>query len=403
MKNRQLNHIYPEKRRSTMHPKMTQFLRTIILFPLSIMMGNFTSLSVSEKSTWSRLLWKAARNNSFIINKFCGTDQNNVVQRITELTKTERGDRCIMTLVADLVEDGGVGDARREGMEESMKSYEIDVVVDLMNHGVISEGKLAEQKSIVKFRETAMDKLGYWLPDRIDQMAFLTMSGISYAFKNDGSARLNSNLPKLAFASHVTAPSSKRYRRWSAAQKALVAGDTTAVDASDVPTYEMLTSMGAYAKDHYIKPLMAGGKEYYILFVKPGTLKRLKNDPDYKAAVITALPRDLNNPFFTGATVTIDGLVIQEHRYVYSTNGAAIKWGDGTVNGTRTLLCGAQALGLADLGNPDWVEKNFQYDSQPGINIDKMLGLTKPQFFSIYDNSTEDFGILAVDHMLDQY
>ena len=385
-----------------------RWLKAVYLFPFSIMMGNLTNfgaLSANQKTVWSRQLWKAARNNSFIMNKFSGTDQNNVVQRITELTKTEKGDRCLMTLVADLVEDGGVGDAKREGMEEAMKSYEVEVVIDLINHGVRSEGKLAEQKTVVKFRETAMNKLGYWLPDRIDQMAFLTLSGVSYAYKNDGAARTNSNLSKLAFASLVTAPSTKRHRRWSGATKSLVAGDTSAVDTSDIPSYEMLTSMGAYAKDHYIKPLMAGGKEYYLVFIKPGTLKRLKNDEDYKKAIVTALPRDLNNPFFTGATVTIDGLILHEHRYVYSTNGVASgsKWGDGTVNGTRTLLCGAQALGLADLGNPDWVEKSFEYDSQPGINIDKMLGLVKPKFHSIYDDSTEDFGVLAVDHMLDQY
>ena len=76
-------------------------------------------------------------------------------------------------------------------------------------------------------------------------------------------------------------------------------------------------------------------------------------------------------------------------------------WGSGgTVNGTRTLLCGAQALGMCDLGAPDWVEKEFQYDSQQGINIDKMLGLLKPKFYSNYDDSIEDFGVVGVDHYL---
>ena len=72
----------------------------------------------------------------------------------------------------------------------------------------------------------------------------------------------------------------------------------------------------------------------------------------------------------------------------------------GAVNGTRTLLCGAQALGMADLGPGDWVEKLFQYDSQVGLNIDKILGLLKPQFYSIYDKSIEDFGLLTIDHYI---
>jgi hypothetical protein len=55
---------------------------------------------------------------------------------------------------------------------------------------------------------------------------------------------------------------------------------------------------------------------------------------------------------------------------------------------------------MIDLGAPDWVEKGFDYDSKQGINIDKMFGLLKPQYFSIYDNSVEDFGALCIDHYL---
>jgi hypothetical protein len=88
--------------------------------------------------------------------------------------------------------------------------------------------------------------------------------------------------------------------------------------------------------------------------------------------------------------VTVDGVVFHEHRLVYNTKGAAAgaKWGaGGNVNGTRTLLCGAQALGMADIGTPEWNEKEFQYGSQQGINVDKMFGLLKPKFYSIYDKS----------------
>lgn len=364
---------------------------------------NFAGLTANQKMVWSRDVWSAAREKSFFMTRFVGKGENNVAQRITELTKTEKGDKCLMTLVADLVGDGGTGDNKREGNEEAMASYEQEIVIDILFHSVRNKGKLAEQKSVVRFREHAKDKLSYWLANRIDQLAFLTLSGIAYTYNNDGSLRVNSNLPNLAFASYVTAPSTNRHRRWDATD-GLVAGDTTSVATADVPSYKMLTAMSAYAKDHYMKPLMAGGKEFYVVFLKPGTLMLLKNDTDYKNALINALPRDMNNPFFTGATVTVDGLVLHEHRLVYSTNGNVTKWGSGTtVNGTRTLLCGAQALGVADIGAPEWVEKGFEYDSQQGINVDKMFGMVKPKFHSIYDNATEDFGVLAVDHYLPQY
>jgi hypothetical protein len=55
-----------------------------------------------------------ARDLSFMTKFTGGTDA--VVQRITELTKTEKGERALMFLLADLVEDGVTGDDAREGL-----------------------------------------------------------------------------------------------------------------------------------------------------------------------------------------------------------------------------------------------------------------------------------------------
>ena len=38
---------------------------------------------------------------------------------------------------------------------------------------------------------------------------------------------------------------------------------------------------------------------------------------------MTGLERGKMNPFFSGGTVTVDGLVLHEHRLVYNTKGAA--------------------------------------------------------------------------------
>lgn len=362
---------------------------------------NFAKLIGKEKIVWSRQVWSAARDQMFI-NKFLGSGDNAMIQRITELTKTEKGEKVLMQLVADLVEDGVIGDNEREGNEEEMQAYDIELSIDLISHQVRNKGKMADQKTVINFREQAKNKLAYWLANRIDQLAFLTLSGISYSYMPDGSARNGSAFPNLTFAADVTAPSSKRSMMWTGT--ALVPSNTASITSSYTASYKMIVDAIAYAKDHYIKPLMAGGKEYYVLLVKPGTLAQLKKDPDYQRAVVALAQKNgENSPFFTGGTVTIDGAVLHEHRLVYSTTGApsGSKWGAaGDVNGTRTLLCGAQALGFADLGTPDWVEKRFDYDSKVGISVDKMIGLLKPKFYSIYDKSVEDFGVLAIDHFL---
>ena len=51
---------------------------------------NFGSLTSAQKIVWSRQLWKGARDMSFT-DKFTGTSDNSAIQRITELTKTEKG------------------------------------------------------------------------------------------------------------------------------------------------------------------------------------------------------------------------------------------------------------------------------------------------------------------------
>lgn len=361
---------------------------------------NFAELTPQQKIVWSRDVWSAARDQMFV-RRFLGKGANSVIQRITELTKTERGEQVIMHLVADLVEDGVIGDNEREGNEEEMTSDSILLNIDLISHGVRNKGKLSDQKTVINFRETGKDRLSYWLANRVDQLAFLTMSGISYAYKNNGAARTGP-FANLAFAADVSAPSAKRTLMWDGT--ALATSNTGSITSAYTVNYKMIVDAIAYAKEHYIKPLMDGGKEYYCLFVAPGTLAQLKKDADYQRAVVAVATKSgLDSPFFTGATVTVDGAVIHEHRLVYTTKGAASgwKWGSGgTVNGTRTLLCGAQALGFADIGVPEWDEKTFQYNSQQGINVDKMLGMIKPVFYSIYDLTSEDFGILAIDHYL---
>lgn len=365
------------------------------------MQTNFAGLTPAQKLVWSRETWQAARDQMFI-KRFMGSTQNSMIQLIKELTKTEKGDQALIQLVADLVEDGVVGDNEREGNEEAMQSYSQIISLDLLTHSVRNKGKLSDQRTTINFREQGRDKLAYWLANRCDQLAFLTLSGISYAVQNNGAPRVGSAFPNLAFAADVTAPTSKRSLMWDGTN--LQPSNTGAITSAYLPGYRMIVDLIAYAKENYVRPLMDGGKQYFVLLVAPGTIAALKKDPDYQRAVVAvATKAGADSPWFTGATVTVDGAVLHEHNLVYNTKGAApgSKWGaGGNVNGSRTLLCGAQALGMVDLGSPDWSEKLFQYDSQQGINVDKMMGLLKPKFYSIYNQSVEDFGVVSVDHFL---
>jgi len=359
-----------------------------------------------QKLIWSRLTWKAGRDKT-ILGPVMGEGPNNPIHRVSELTETEKGTECIFHLVNDLVEDGGTADDAREGREEALSSSEQTIRVDLMNHGIKEKGKLANQKSVIIARELGRDKLSHWLADRTDQCLILSASGIGYEYTTDGRTRpANSKLKNLAFASDVRAPSAKRLLTWNGSTL-LGNGDTGFgtgfIAPSYVPNYKMIVDTNAYMRTHHIKPLTSGGKEYFLWLVHPMTYAMLKMDPKFQAALIHGGVRGDSNPWFTGADVTVDGAVIRQHNKVFNTMGAAAasKWGvGGLVNGTRSLAMGAQAMAYADINVGDWVEKKFEYDSQWGINIDKMQGFLCPRFYSIYDQGVEDFGRVCVDHYL---
>lgn len=365
---------------------------------------NFSLLTTEQKTVWARDVWKAARNFSFM-NNFIGSGPNAMIQRISELTKTEKGDRAVITLVADLETDGIAGDNQLEGNEEAIKAYDEVITIDQLRNANRSKGRMSDQRSIVKFRENSRDVLAYWLSDRLDQMAFLTMSGVAYTQKNTGAARAaGSQLQNLAFAADVVAPSTNRHYRWDngVVPPALLAGNTALVEADDTPTYAMLVEAKATAKTNYIRGIRGpGGDEMYHVFMTPKGMARLKLDTDFLANVRNAGPRSKSNVLFSGSIPTIDGLVIHEFRHVFNTDtltSGVDKWGSAQdVDGQRVIFAGAQAMGFADLGMPHWDEIDKDYNNQQGIAVGKICGMLKPQFPSQVSGLTEDFGLMVID------
>jgi len=374
---------------------------------------NFAALTSEQLTIWSRDFWRVARNMSFI-NQFAGSGSNAMVQRISELTQSEKGARAVLTLLADMTGDGIVGDNTLEGNEESLRAYDIVVTIDQLRFANRLSGRLADQKSVVNFREHSRDALAYAMADRMDQLAFLTLSGIGYNLKNNGALRpsMNSgqNLNDLEFSSAISAPTSNRHRRVDATG-GLVAGDVTAMDAADKLSYSTIVDLKAYAKDNYIRGLRgAGNDETFHLFVTPQVMADLKLDSDFLANVRQAGVRGPGSSLFSGSSsLMVDGVMIHEFRHVFNTNNAltgtssnagaaGYKWGaDADVNGSRCIFAGAQALAMADIGIPEIVEDTFDYGNQNGISIGKIFGLKKPVYHSDHTGQNEDFGVIALD------
>ena len=106
---------------------------------------NFASLTSEQLTAWSLDFWRQARNMSFI-NQFAGTGSNAMVQRITELTRSEKGTRAVITLLADITGDGVTGDYTLEGNEEALRAYDITIELDQLRFANRIAGRMADQK-----------------------------------------------------------------------------------------------------------------------------------------------------------------------------------------------------------------------------------------------------------------
>lgn len=358
---------------------------------------NFGALSAAQKRVWAAELWMAGRDQNFwMSNGFVGRGSTTPIQQITNLTETERGRVCVMQLVGDMVSDGVVGDNMLETQEETLWNDAIEIRIDQIRNGVRSRGKMAEQETVIRFRAVGKEKLSFWLADKLDELIFLTISGISYTLNLDGSTRSGtSQLPQLNFASDVAAPSSGRKMFAGSATS------TASLTASDTVTWNLLVSLQATAKRKRIKPVRQGGRDYYVVVLSTEQCRDLKKDSTYQTIVSRAGPRGDSNPLFRGATAVVEGLIIYDHQKVPNTFGLASssKWGSGgTVDGAQALLLGAQAMGFATIGNVEMAESdNTDYGNRPGMSVGRVIGMLKPQFKSIFDSNTrQDFGVISL-------
>lgn len=362
---------------------------------------DFGALTALQKRLWSLEVTQQGRDDNFwLSNGFVSRDTSDMtkpIQRVTELTKTERGLECVLPLVADLTGGGVVGDNQMEGNEEALLADSQTIRIDQLRNGVRSKGRMSEQATVIRFRVQAKGALGFWLADLTDELMFLTAAGRAYSLNTDGSTRAASQLPQLSFAADVVAPSTNRI---------VYAGTATTegtLTSADTMTWNKVIDMKAFAKRKRIRPIRAGGKAFYILVLSTEQCRDLEKTSDYKSLTAQALPRGLDNPLFNNAKKIISEIVIYDHQKVFNTLGMSSgnKWGSGgLVDGAQAMLLGAQALGWAQLsdGEPGMEESdNTDYKNRPAIAINRIMGMLKPQYKSRYDaQSREDYGMVTL-------
>lgn len=366
-----------------------------------------SSVDLGAGQPYNKYAWGHKAYDEFIEQFFftgmLGNGENAIIEHITELTKNSKGEvGAWLHLILDIHGGGVVGDNTLINRERNLEASWIKAEFDQLRNGMVTKGRLSEQKSVIQARKEFRKKMARWYAEVMEDQAILTASGISYAFNVDGSPRVTPDgqdvWTDLAYANDVTAPTGNRHVRVDATD-VLDLGDTTQTLAADIPTYAVIPELEALASTSRLTPLRIGGEEYFLWLIHKNSMAALWRDADFRSVVVDGSVRGPNNPIFKGTKITMNNLIIKSYNRVYNTKGAADtnKWGSGGhVDGTRSLLMGAQALAMVDLGPLNWEEEDRDYKNRWGLAVDKMAGWLKPSFKNSYTNTVEDL-LIAVD------
>ncbi|MCK5236199.1 MAG: N4-gp56 family major capsid protein [Deltaproteobacteria bacterium] len=298
------------------------------------------------KKAWDEKLYRDTKKESYF-SKFMGSGSGSLVQVKDRLTK-EKGDNITFGIRMRL-EGAGVEDGQTlEGNEESLTTYDHDVTLKQYRHAVRDDGAMTRQRAMFSISDESRDALKEWGSEKIDQLCF---------------DAINASPTKIWYGG--------------------AASSTATLTATDLITPALISRAKAWAKtggnrsQTPLRPIMVGGKMYFVLIVHPDVMYDLKQDSTFAQARREALERGKDNPIFTGAEGVWDGVVVHEHENVPITT----TWGAGSdVAGAKCSFMGAQSLVLANGKRGSVIHETRDYGNQHAYAWGIITRVNKPVF-----------------------
>jgi len=386
----------------------TQFIRD----------GSHTNLVLQK---WKQRMFKHALvHNS--LKSFMGPSDENVIQVDKDFTKA-KGDKMTFALRALDNSDGQGDDGIYEGNESAMVFYDNSVQIHERGHSIKLNGKMTEQRTIIKLRPQGKNTLGEWysrvlandIVSALSNLPTMKLAGVVTGAVASGSS--GSTSPVTVNQTAIASGSSKRKffggysgtTLTSVADDGLITSATTHRFGTGVISHvkrmamthvEPVASAGTVYSP--IRPIMVDGKKMFLMLISRWQAKDLRNETAWLQAQREANIRGNKNPIFSGAMGIWDNVIIHESDYIhtrYGENGVTVSeyfdtTGDACASGiyvARGLFLGAQAALVAFGQLPSWVEKIHDYKTKYGIHTDVIYGVKKSIFNSV------EFGCITVD------
>jgi len=357
------------------------------------------SHSASVEEVWGEKTWRQAEKDAYFNDgRFVGESSNSLIQINTDLTKN-KGDRINTPLRARLISDGKVDDEASEGQEKALTFYNCQTTIHKRKESVRLDGEMTEQRTKIRLRNEAKDALALWLAETRDTDVLTGLSGLANSV---GTIPLSSPTANRKFYGG---------QKLDGTVGVTVVANDAAINAtgdghlfgtqvlSHLKRAAQKDGGSSYSK---MRPIVIGGKKWFVYFASPWQIKALKHDDAWLNAQRHANVRGESNPLFSGASGVWDGIIVHEYDKIELRTGDGVGTDPGTYfesgdpcgNGitvARGLFCGAQAGILAYGRKVRWVEKIFEYDSQFGCEVSSIYGFTKAKF------NSEDFAVISCD------
>lgn len=341
---------------------------------------------------WSANLAVDTRKKSYFENRFIGVDDNNIIQRKTEL-ETDAGDRISFDLCVQMRAKPTYGDARLEGKEESLKFYTDEVIIDQVRHAASAGGKMSRKRTAHDMRMVAKNRLGDYFARLVDELFFMYLSGargINEDFIEGpdytgfaGNAFQAPDAEHLLFGGDATS-------------KATLAADDTmtrVVIERAANKAEMMQARNPRVAN--MVPVSNGSDDQYVMLMSPYQEYSLRTSEgagwlEIQKAAAGAEGR--KNPIFMGGLGMINNVVLHKHRNVIRFSD----YGTGSnVAAARALLMGRQAAvvayGTSGGLRYTWEEETKDYNNEPTVASGFIGGIKKTRF------NDADFGVIAID------
>ena len=312
------------------------------------------------------------RKNQFA--RYMGTTEGALIQVREDLTR-KAGDTVVFPAVRRLIGAGVTGNAVLEGNEEILNARSLNLTVSAFRHAV-AVSDWDEQKSVIDLRDAARQALMVWELDKmrndiITSLEAITADGnvqVSYA----AATAAQRNAWMVNNADRVLFGASKSNAVSGVMATALLTVDNTAdkMTAAEVTLAKRI----ARTASPRIRPISVNDdEEWFVMFMPSLPFRDLMNDPVIINTLQYAWDRGRDNPLFTAGDLIYNGVIIREVPEMPVIAGA----GAGGIDVAASVLCGAQALGIAWAQRMKSTTNVRDYDYFHGVGLSEMRGIGK--------------------------